>query len=212
MAIKRPFIALLLIIAIASTFGTCKKSGLDCASADYSFKASAVAYPDNDSIRIGDTIWIKSNIPSSLADQKSNQTIDYSNASNLSLSMQLLKLTGGSVNDPGASYSANKFSYFTSIGAQINDPFIEGQRTFSFLEQNKFYNLHIAVIPKEKGIYLMAISNAVNVYRNSDKCTKANYEINFGNTKQHLFFYQNNRPGYIITNYEQTHSYCFKVY
>lgn len=212
MAIKRPFIALLLIIAIASTFGTCKKSGLGCASADYSFKASAVAYPDKDSIRIGDTIWIKSNIPSSLADQISSQTIDYSNASNLSLSIQLLKFTGGSINDPGASYSANKFSYFPSIGAQINDPFIEGQRTFSFLEQNDFYNLLIAIVPKEKGIYLMAISNAVNVYRKSDKCTKANYEINFGNTKQHLFFYQNNRPGYIISNYEQAHSYCFKVY
>lgn len=212
MGIRHLFIALLLIIAIASTFTTCKKSGLGCANADYSFKASVGAYPDRDSIHIGDTIWIKSNIPGSLVDQISSQTIDYSNANNLSLSVQVLKFTGGSINNPGASYSANRFSYFPFIGTQINDPFIEGQRTFSFLEQNYFYNLLIAIVPKERGIYLMAISNAVNVYRKSDKCTKANYEINFENTNQHLFFYQNNRPGYNINGYEKMHSYCFKVY
>lgn len=198
-------------IFFSTVFSTCKKGGLGCANAVYSFKDSATAFPDIDSIYVGDTLFISSNIPTNQTDLSSGQIVDYSNASNLSLSIQFLKLVGGSVSDPGTIYVANKFSCIPVIGAQITDPFTEGERSFSFKERTDMYNLKVAMIPQDTGAYLIAISNGVNVTRSSGKCTKANYEIDFANIDQHLYLYQNNRPGYIINNYEKTHVYCFKV-
>lgn len=205
-------LAMLLIIAFTSIYSTCKKEGFGCANNVYSFKASAEASPDKDSIHIGDTIWIRSNISTKLVDQVSGQIIDYRNASNLSQSIQLLKLVGGDFSNPGAIYAANNFTYSAFAGTQINDPFSEGQRSFSFMEQNSVYKLSVAIVARDTGTYLLAISDAVNVSRLTDKCTRANYGFYFENTNQHLYFNQNNRPGYAISSYEQTHAYCFKVY
>jgi len=45
----------------------------------------------------------------------------------------------------------------------------------------------------------MFVSNASNVYKNNDKCTKANFEINFKNTNQHLLLNQISFPDYHLT-------------
>lgn len=195
-------------------FGSCGKLRLDCDKTTFNFKIAAKAYPDRDSIRIGDTIWIEINAPTNLTDITSNKVVDYSGAANLANALSIDRFTGGSFSNPGSVFAANDFSFILLSGFPVDSQpsGIDRIKAYLFKEDNKLYSLKLAVIPKKKGIYSIAISNGVNVYRQSDKCTKAAFEINFENTNQHLYLYQNNRPGYVISTYEHKHMYCFKVY
>ncbi len=212
MATKIFTVVILLITAMATIFSTCKKGGLGCANAVYGFQIGAQAYPDKDSIHLGDTIWIEINTSTNLTDMPSNNIIDYSGAENLGNALSFVKFIGGSVSDPGAAYAANEFKFDIIKGNQINNSFVEGIREYLFIEKSNQYEFKLAVIPQQTGIYSIGLSNSVNVARRSDKCTKASFEIDFENTNQHLYLLQNNRPGYVISDYEKTHLYCFKVY
>ncbi len=70
MATKIYTVAILLLIAITTTFSTCKKGGLGCANATYSFRMEENISPDKDSIKTGDTIFLNVNTLSSLKDYK----------------------------------------------------------------------------------------------------------------------------------------------
>ncbi|HEV8083302.1 MAG TPA: hypothetical protein VGP55_08885 [Chitinophagaceae bacterium] len=212
MATKIYTVAILLIIAMTTTFSTCKKGVLGCSETVYNFKINIKAYPDLDSIHIGDTIWLEVNTPTDLKDISSSKVVNYSGAANFGTAISFLKFTGGSINNPGAVYSANDFRYYIASGQQVNNPFVEGIREYLFVENNSLFKFKLAIIPNQNGIYSIGISDAANVYRKSDKCTKSYFEIDFANTNQHLYFLQNNRPGYLIEGSELTHLYCFKVY
>lgn len=212
MATKITTIALLMIISMATIFSTCKKGGLGCADTVYNFQLEAHIKPDLDSIHKKDTIWLEINSPTILTDVSSGKTVNFSNASNLGTAISFVKFIGGSVSNPGAEYAANDFNTYVSEGRQVNNPFVEGIREYLFLEENNSYKFKLAIIPEKDGIYSIGLSNAGNVYRKTDKCVKAGFEIDFEGTDQHLYFLQNNRPGYTISDYEQRHLYCFKVY
>ncbi len=203
-------ILILLLIFEISISSSCNK--LNCANTVYNFQISGKIYPDKDSIHIGDTIWVEINASTQFIDITSGKIIDYSGAINLGNALSVDIFTGGSISDPGTAYAANKFNYFLLAGNSVNNSFTERIREYLFSENNSKYSFKLAIIPLLKGIYTIAISNAANVYRQSDKCAKASFEINLQNTNQHLYFYQNNRPGYVMSDYERTHMYCFKVY
>lgn len=192
---------------------SCNKIKTACIDNGYSFKIGAKVFPDKDSINVGDTIWIEITTPTSLIDITSNKIINYSGALNFDNSFSFGKFTGdGSFSDPGAIYSANDFITNAVEGHRVDNPATEGFREFSFLENNNLYKLKVAIIPKKIGIYAIGISDGVNVNRESDKCTKSNFSVSIENTNQHFYFLENNRPGYVISSYERTHMYCFKVY
>jgi hypothetical protein len=199
------------LISVTMIYSRCKPSICSDAIA-YSFQVNnAKAYPDKDSIKTGDTLWIEINFPTKLQDVVTGNTIDYGNAVNLGEDLSLLIFTGGSVSDPGASYANTNFDYFIANGgAGLTS--INGVRNFLFSELNGSYLLKVGIIPKKAGIYGLGIGNPTGVYRKNDACTKASFAISFYNTNQHLYYYQNNRPGYSISDYEQQHMYCFKVY
>lgn len=191
---------------------SCGKLRLDCANTTYTFQAGIKAYPDRDSLSIADTIWLESTIPASLIDISTQKLIDYSGARNIGTYISLDRMTGGSISNPGTIYAAKEFKYVLSKGkAEIND-LTDRIREYSFIETENKYSLKVGVIPQSKGIYILGVGNPRNVYRNTDKCTKASYLIKFENTSQHLYLYQNNRPGYKIEGLELTNIYCFKVY
>lgn len=212
MAIKYFTLAVLLITAMVTTFSTCKKGGLGCANTVYNFKIGAQVYPGKDSIHVGDTVWIEINSPVSFTDINTGKLINYSGVSNLSTALSFDIFRGGSFSDPGTAYAANNFKYFLVTGVFVDNPFTDWIREYLFSENSNKYNFKLAVIPRVTGTYAISIGDAANVYRQSDKCTKASFEIDFQNTNQHLYLYQNNRPGYDISGYEQKHMYCFKVY
>lgn len=206
--LKLIFIAATIIIATSS----CGKLRLNCANTVFSFQTGIRAYPDKDSIRIGDTIWFESSIPVSLVDLATKQLIDYSGAANLGTAISVDRFIGGSVSDPGSAPALSNFNYILSNGTPVVGSFPDRVGEYLFVEKNKQYIFKIGVIAKKKGTYILGIGNSKNVYRNSDKCTKATYFINFESTNQHLYLYQKNRPGYIIEGLELTNAYCFKVY
>ena len=164
---------------------SCGKLRFDCANTVYNFQAGVKAYPDKDSVVIGDTIWFESTIPASLIDIGTKKLIDYSGAGNLGTDLSLDRFTG----DHGSIYAANEFKYVLSKGKTVekisNVP--DRIREYLYIETGDQYYLKVGIIPQKAGIYMLGVGNPQNVFRNSDKCTKAKYFINFENTKQHIF-------------------------
>lgn len=204
---------LVVAILFATTISsTCKK--FICADNNtYTFiKNYAKAYPDKDSIRIGDTIWIEITMPTTLKDALTNAIIDFSNAVGIGNAFGVGLFTDGSVSDPGVTGAVDKFDYSIIKGKLINNSILNERIQFQFEKMNDSFFLKVGAIPKTTGIYYLAISDDAGVYRKGDPCTKASFAFEFANTNQHLYYYQNNRPGYVISDYEKQHMYCFKVY
>src|SRR5689334_11622357 len=84
-------ILFLSLIALMCIYAQCNKR-LDCANTVYSFEMGIKAYPDKDSINVGDTIWLEVNEPTTLKDVFSGKMIDYSGAVNLGSFVSFSKL------------------------------------------------------------------------------------------------------------------------
>ncbi len=204
-------ISILIMVGVISVFSTCKKR-FGCADDTYSFETNIRAYPDHDSIRVNDTIWLEYSAPNQLKDIFINEVIDYSNAENLGTAIAFDELIGGSFSDPGSKNAADSFRINVMVGKATPNPYSSRIREFLFEAGSSGYKFKVGIIPQAKGIYCLAPSDAHRVYRSSDKCTKAFFRITFSNTNQHLYYYQQSRPGYTPSQYEMTHMYCFKVY
>ena len=202
---------ILLVIAISCEFATCKKN-VDCKQIVYSFSGNYVAYPDVDSIKADDTIWIDLEIPTQLQDIGANKLIDFSGAANFGPSIQFLEFSGGDLSNPGAKPAANLFENKLVIGTTISSDRPELVRGFKCKEEAGVYWFKLGVIPKKKGLFAIGVSDAVGVYRLQNECEKAMYNLSFKNTNQHLYLYEQSRPGYTPSAYERSHLYCFKVY
>ncbi len=79
----RTLAIILLTVSLIFQKCDCTKPGLDCVQTKYNFELAVRAYPDYDSISIGDTIWFEINNPIRFKDINTSQIIDYSNAENL---------------------------------------------------------------------------------------------------------------------------------
>lgn len=203
---------IIMICLVTISMLSCGKKGRGCADTTFTFQTGIQAYADKDSIRLGDTIWYEATIPTNLLDVSTKQPINYAGASNLGTVFSMQKLVGGSIADPGTTPAAADFKYLLVKGMDVSSSALERNREYVFNETNNQYLFKLGIIAQKKGTYLSAIDNPKNVYRSTDKCSKATYLISFTNTKQHLYFYQNNRPGYKIEGVELTNTYCFKVY
>ena len=181
---KLKWIITLMGFCVIIISNSCGKLCLEGPSAAFNFQIGVRAYPDKDSIRVGDTVWLEVNAPTHLIDRNTNKVIDYSGAENLGSAIGFIKLLGKN----NAKDAANNFNYYLIKGLSLNNPSTEKIREYRFSESNNNYTFKLGIIPKEKGIFKIFVSNAANVYRKGDKCTKANFEINFGNTNQHLYF------------------------
>ena len=185
--------AILLLFCTILIYATCKKNS-DCANTVYAFSSEIKAYPDVDSINIGDTIFLELNQPIISKDVNSGVQIDYRNAANFGTAIGFAEfISPNNINTEVAS----KFNYALIRGIeQIRQDSIKF-REFPFVEINQFYKFKLAVVPKFKGVFKLFVSNAANVYRIDDKCTKAGFVINFTNTNQHLYLNEVSFPGVI---------------
>jgi hypothetical protein len=206
MATKIHRVAILLFIAITTTFSTCKKGGLGCANAIYNFNLDIRAYPDYAEINVGDTIWLEITSPQDFTDLVSNVKINYANAANLGSAIGF----GEFIGRDSVLNAANYFDYKLIDGIKVNNPFVSKIREYLFIENQNQYLFKLGIIPKQTGIFGIGLSNAANVYRKNDKCTKANFLINFNNTKQHYFLNPNINSSNTDTT-KPSASYYFKV-
>ncbi len=182
-------IILLLLLGIASIGSQCKKR-FGCAETVYNFEIGVKAFPDNDSINIGDTIWLEINTPDTLRDQHTNELINYSGVENLGSGISLNKL---GANNQFIIPAADSFDYILIRGNEVRKTDL--LREYLFIEQNGNYLFQLGIIPKKKGTFGLIFSNAANVYRKSDACTKANFTINFIQTDQHYYLNPNFQGG-----------------
>lgn len=198
-------IRLFILFLVYSLFinGECRKN-IDCARTVYNFEIGVKAIPDSDSIHVSDTIWLQINTPDKLNDLNTNQLIDYSGAENLGAGINFQKLNGSSFTDK----AVGKFQFLLIIGKLVDnnvDP--ELLKEYLFDNNGGYYQFKLGIIPKETGVYGLIVSNAANVYRKSDKCTKASFAINFKETDQHYYLNPNFQGGPIPVGGD----YYFKV-
>lgn len=198
------------LICLMGIYATCNKR-YDCKQTSYSFEALYKAYPNRDSLKINDTIWLELNTSVQLKDLMSNILVDYSGAANFGTAISILELVRGE-NDPAPVPSANKFSFVVVQGAALKSIKQDQIREFQFEEKDGAYQFKLGIVPQEKGLFAFGLGNSANVYRKNDKCTKATFNLTFKDTDQHLYLYEQSRPGYAISEYERQHMYCFKVY
>ena len=71
--------AILLLFSTILIYATCKKNS-DCANTVYAFSSEIKAYPDVDSINIGDTVFLELNQPVISRDINSGVEVNYRNA------------------------------------------------------------------------------------------------------------------------------------
>ena len=196
---------IVMAIALSSIFATCNKR-LDCSQNDYSFEGFFKAYPDRDSIKIGDTIWLETKIPVQIKDRINGEVINFAGALNLGTAIRYLEF------NPNPSYVANSFKNILVKGKarpSVDENYV---KEFLFVEEAGFYHFKLAIIPTRPGLYVIAPGDAANVYTSSNKCQKVFFSLTFTETNQRIFLYEQSRPGYTASGYERSHMYVFKVF
>lgn len=204
MAINKLFAGFIFLVFIISNLNFQCKKRFGCADTVYNFEIGVKAYPDLEGINIGDTIWFEISTPDILRDKQTNALIDYSGVENLGSVVSLQKLDNNSFSIK----AANKFKFILLKGTKVNntiDPDLFNE--YLFLDNNGLYQFKLGIIPSESGTYSLIFSNAANVYRTSDKCTKASFTINFIQTNQHYYLNPNFQGGSIPSGGD----YYFKV-
>jgi hypothetical protein len=205
MVIKKippPLVGFLTLISI---YATCHKR-LDCVNTVYSFQLNIKAYPNADSILLGDTIWVEIDESTILKDALSGNMIDYSRASNLGTEIGFQAYS--SVTGQFTVNAANKFDFIISKGKRVGSMDESVDRQFLFNEEIQHYVFKLGIIAKETGIFRFLVSNAANVYRMNDKCTKASFAMYFQNISQHYYLNPNFPGGPVAPGGD----YYFKVY
>jgi hypothetical protein len=150
-------------------------------------------------------VWIEINAPSTLKDTYSGNNIKFENAANLSTLISFLELKG----NMQVADAVNSFDHVLVNGVFTGNTNIPTRfREYQFSEQNSYYQLKLAIVPKRSGIYRISLSDAANVYRRNDECSKAFFRLNFENTNQHLYF---NEWNFGVVVPVPNNNYCFKV-
>jgi hypothetical protein len=187
MVIKKILLAIVVVVLIQRCDCTKSGLGLDCAQTKYSFELAVKAYPDKDSINIGDTAWFEVSSSTQFKDIATEQIIDYSKAENLGSGISFSAINSSNeftVN------SVDKFNYILKEGIELRHGYGNGLgNEYQFIEKNGRYLFLLGIIAREKGIFRIIFSNAGNVYRSNDKCTKAGFTINFKDTDQHIYLF-----------------------
>jgi hypothetical protein len=128
------------------------------------------------------------NEPTSLNDALTNQIVNYSGAQNLGSAIGFQKYDSLEKNWINA---ALMFSYNLIDGTDANSTNVELYKEYLFIEKRSRFLFKLAIVPKKRGLFRIVFSNSGNTYRTSDKCTKANFIINFKETNhnRHLVGY-----------------------
>ena len=170
----------------------------------YSFEIGVKAFPDKDSVHVHDTIWLVINTPDTLIDLLSNELIEYSGVENLGSVISFQKLNGNAFTVK----ALNKFALILKEGKKVNNTIdTELFDEYLFSDKKGYYQFVLGMVPMEVGTFGIIVGSAANVYRESDKCSKASFTMNFKETNQHYYLNPNFQGGPIPVGGD----YYFKV-
>lgn len=201
---------IILITIIAIINSGCPKP---CVEANLSFSVNLQITPDNDSIHIGDTIYLESSFPTQLTEQSTGQLMDYSNSTGIGSTLAVSSLPVG---DSIAHDAVFDFDYISVNGRIYNDrsiPRPDGIQQLTYEETKGEYVLKAGLIAKKKGNYILGISDGLSNGRKKGKnCEKASFNITISNTDQHFYLIEKWYPNVVIGGYGKMRVYYFKVY
>jgi hypothetical protein len=182
-----------------------------CIPAQYdSTGGVATLSPDLDSIRVEDTLWFNSNIPTEVRyfqGASDSGTYNLSGAKNVATDIHLTSLLGVN-NSPGV---IDSFIFLPEKGNIIINPQVPSAgKTITYTEENGNYIFKLGLIAMKKGIYCFTI---IDIYQAMKGCDKISVTVVMNNSDSHLhylgdIFY----GGGSLFPIDITHSYCFKVY
>ena len=201
-------IVIMAAILIVFNYATCKK---DCYGSNYSFETMFNVYPNKEIVNLGDTIWLSMKQSVEMKDELTGKVIDFSNAA-IGISIQFIKFNFYH-KDSLPERAANYFKIIVREGILIDDSYFPKDLVlpFYYVEKDKHYLFKIGLIAKEPGNYAFATSDD-KIYRKNDLCTKAGLTQTYFNTiDTHLHIYEEHRPEYTPSFYEQKHMYFFRV-
>lgn len=194
-----------MLLSLASIYATCRKH-LDCRETVYNFEMGIKAYPDRDSIHVGDTVWLEVDESTMQADVITGGTINFTGASNLGSAIGFKKLS--SATNMFTIDAVQKLDFFLVKGKEVTNTLPSLYKEYFFAEENNRYIFKLGVVPKESGVFILVFSNATGVVRKSDNCTKASFILNFENTNQHHYL----NPSFPGGTVAPGGDYYFKVY
>jgi hypothetical protein len=173
---------LTIIILLSTIYATCKK---DCVMANYTFKLGVKAFPNLDSVFIGDTIWLDVNEPTTLRNIETGTLVSFNNATNLGSNIGFQEVLSATQ----FRNAANDFKFKIIFGIETANTNPQLFRDYLFAEQNGRYLFKLGIVPLVVGVYRLGFGNAANVVRNNSPCERASFQIDFQQTDQHFYLY-----------------------
>ena len=180
-----------------------------CTLPNYDFSVSDFFSPEKDSVTVGDTLWLISNISNVQVDINSGAQVDFSGAENLGFNLVVSDISKFR-SQRGA---VDSFDYTKRHGDIYTHPSSnpQGIKQLSFEKTMASYMLEVGLIAKKKGSYLLTVPDNPYVFRQDmPKCGTAAFAILNSNANKHLYLFENYWGK--LNQYDSTHSYCFKVY
>ncbi|MCJ8164721.1 hypothetical protein MKJ04_07690 [Pontibacter sp. E15-1] len=176
----------------------------------YSFAVTAHFTPEQDSIQVGDTLYLISEFPSTMRPVGGQEAVVYTNSTGIGNTLGVLELTPNK-STLDAVYS---FDYFNVDGMIYNSkkiPTPERAQQIRYKEEGEKYILKVGIIPKKRGTYSLIIGSGLsNGRRTGDECSKASFSTSLTNTDYHQYLYESwwGEP----VSPEPDYRYLFKVY
>jgi hypothetical protein len=203
------------LLITATLFTLASSCGKDngskpCRGGRYSFVATSEFTPQREIYNVGDTIFLNSTISKTLYDNVSLQNVDYSNSLGVggNISTSQLDTVSNQVK-----YALDKFTVFDKIGttSQLqNQNILNSGKNIFFFESTNFYEFKIGFILKEKGLYMLGVTDLGSQGIAGKDCTNAGFAMTVTNSNKNINIFQyalNYTPDAML----QKTIYCFRV-
>ena len=180
-----------------------------CANGGYAFTVKSEWSPQREVYNIGDTIFLNSTFSKTLLDVIGNFNVDYSNAKSIGGNLFIHEMD--SVQHVVLD-AVQKFNFIQQVGIVLNNP-QQANRIInvSYFETSATYIFKMGIIPKNKGLFAIFISNLNSQGIIGKNCTNAGFTNTLTNSNKNLnlFQYAMNRPP--ASQFEIDRIYCFRV-
>lgn len=156
----------------------------------YTFAVTARFIPEQDSIRMGDTLYLVSEFPSAMVPVGEHEMVDYTNSIRISNTLRIGELVSNEIVPSGA---VDKFEYFIASGNIYNSkniPSPDMVQQLVYEEVPGKYILKIGLIAKSRGVFAFGIGNGGSSGKVNDKCLKANFLTSITNLNPNLKLYE----------------------
>lgn len=181
-----------------------------CTKHYYNFSIdSTFFYPQQDSIRVGDTLYFLSHTSIILKDTDNGQIVNYGNADNFGSAIGVIELTKPNI-EIGA---VDDFRWIILKGKVYTDssvPAPDQVKQAIFAQDNNQYIISVAIIPLKTGLYSFSTDDLPDVVKN---CDRAAISMKITNSDNHLHYLRDTYyGGGAVDDLSATHTYSFKVY